>query len=121
MCRPMSVRRYPGAAATARGCSRRELRTDVGRRPPRGGEAGNHRSSFVELRRWTLCFLLSSLLTGQGKRCAWRRREELPAINTAGHATLERQLDAAIHPCIVGYTRGGPLHPQLEREESPNA
>ena len=53
MCRSISARRRPGAAAIARGCSRRERRTNAGRRPPRDGEAGSRRSSFVGWGCWT--------------------------------------------------------------------
>ena len=53
---PMRVRvdiQCPGVAARARGCSRRGRRTGAGRRPPRDGEAGNRRPSFVGWGCWT--------------------------------------------------------------------
>src|SRR5262245_53535545 len=66
-CRPISARQCPGAAATARGCSRRERRTDAGRRLPPDGEARSHRSSFVGLGCWTSLYppLLVGALSSQ--------------------------------------------------------
>src|SRR5262245_46163268 len=53
MCRSISARQSPGAAATIRGCNRRGRRTGAGGRPFRDGEAESRRSSFVGWGRWT--------------------------------------------------------------------